>query len=96
MKMFESIEKRMADERSPHDGGLPLGQIESARLVVEMIAPARSLVSGGSMFYQPLDGKFRFVGPHLIPGRLVEPYESPGQEPHPFAGMFLFHAQQRT
>src|SRR6516225_5229480 len=86
MKVVVAVEESVANQRSPDHGGHLLGQIETSRLIVEVIAPTGSVVAGGLIVDQPIESIPCLVGPGLVAGGVVKTHEAARQKAHPLGG----------
>src|SRR5450631_390883 len=86
----------MANQGRPDDRWCVFGQIECARLIVEMVAPACSAIAASLMFNQPLQRRFRPFRPNLIPGCLVKADKASRQKAHALCGVLPLYAKKRT
>ena len=94
--MLVGVQESVTYQRGPHYRGQSFWEIGAARLIVEVITPARSAVAGRLVIGEPLKCKPRSVRPHWIAGSLVEAYEAARQKAHPFARMLPRYAQDWT
>src|SRR5450755_4994703 len=94
MKMFVAIKKGMSDQRSPHYRRDILRYIRTARLVIEMIAPARPAIARRLIFNEPLQRGLRPLAPHTIAVSLVQTDETARQKTHSLGGTALGYSQQ--
>src|SRR5438552_738510 len=64
LEMVVGVEKGMPDKRCPNHRRGALGKVKATRLVIKMVAPARSRITWGLILHQPRQREIRFVSPN--------------------------------
>src|SRR5258708_10495675 len=95
-EMVIGIQKGVTDERRPYYRRRAPGQIKTSRLVIKMVAPARSRIARRLVLHQPSQCHPGFVSPSSLASGLMKTDKASGQKPHALAGRALGDSQYRT